>query len=99
MRYRDVLLEPTFFDDWEHAPPPIRKKLDKILHQIGKTGIIPAGMNIHKAAAIIPDIWIGYVTRTKDHWRVLFYSEGEILTFHRLLNHAEASLYLKQLCK
>lgn len=93
-RYADVRVEPEFFSDYDNAPPQAQKAVDKLLKTIGCTGRFPNGANIHRAAAT-ENLWIGYVTRNGQHWRVLFSIHGSDIVFERLLSHDRMDQWLK----
>jgi hypothetical protein len=50
-------------------------------------------MNVHNAKST--DLFIGYVTRTKSHWRVLFSVDEGIVTFLRMSDHDTMDQILK----
>lgn len=91
----DIHIMPEFIKDYESAPQDIRKAVDKIIKMIGTYGIVPKSMHAHKAAAVDDEMWIGYVSRTKSHWRVIFNVDESVLYFNRLLKHEEMNVYLR----
>lgn len=94
--YHDVTVSETFISDFEDAPQPVRRAVDKLVNTIGKHGILPPGMRAHKAASN-SEVWIGYVTRSRSHWRVLFYIEDFNVLLDRLITHDEMDILLKAL--
>lgn len=97
-RYTDVRVKPEFFDDYFRAPPHVQKAVDKFTNILACTGQFTNGMNIHRAAKL-DNLWIGYITRSRQHWRVLFSIEGSEIVFERLLDHDDADLYFKKLMR
>lgn len=97
-RYLDVRIEPEFISDYDKAPSHAKKAVDKILKILGCTGQFPNSMRIHRAMAT-ENIWIGYVTRSRQHWRVMFSIEGSDIVFERLLDHDDADQWLKYILR
>lgn len=91
----DIHILPEFIKDYDSAPPEIQKAVDKLVRIIGTHGILPNSMHAHKAAAVDDEMWIGYVSRTGSHWRVLFGVDDTELYFNRLLKHEEMNVYLR----
>lgn len=97
-RYKDVRVNTEFFDDYFRAPPHVQKAVDKILNILACTGQFTNGMNIHRAAAM-ENLWIGYITRSRQHWRVLFSIEGSEIVLERLMDHDDADVYFKKMMR
>lgn len=92
--YRDIKVDTEFIADWEGAPKHVRNRVDWLLKVLSITGHFPNSMNIHRAHGT-GDRWIGYVTRSKAHWRIIFRINGSHVVFIRLLKHDEMDIYLK----
>lgn len=92
--FNDIRCSPQFIKEYDSAPTVVRRAVDKLIRLILDSGQLPNSMKVHKAEAN-SDVWIGYVTRTKQHWRVLFFAEENALSFVRLIDHDEMNKELK----
>ena len=96
MRYyiNDVYVTPGFLDDYDKAPGRTRERVDGLIKHISKYNKPPRSFQAHKAVPL--NMWIGYVTRSKSHWRILFEFDGFNITFLRLINHEKMDKYLRR---
>jgi hypothetical protein len=90
----DLMFDVQFLDDVSHAPSNVQRKVNRIIDHILELQGVPNSLNIHQAFG--EDVYIGYVTRKKQHWRVLldYDFESGLVTFVRLLTHKEMDRYL-----
>lgn len=98
MTIRDIKLTQDFAYDYDHAPQQARKALDKLVRMILETGEFPRSMRVHSAKSQYNELLIGYVTRRREHWRVLMEADGDsgLVVMTRLLNHNDADKYISQ---
>jgi hypothetical protein len=103
MYYDDIDIDQRFYKDWNKAPKYVHKAVDKIIRLTLESHTLPNSLNAHKVASkYVPDtyiLWIGYITKTKEHYRILFYAEESTLVFYRLFKHDNMDIYLKELVK
>lgn len=90
---KDIYLHDRFLRDYDHASFQVRKAIDKLVNSISSSGQFPNSMNVHQAGGT--DLYIGYVTRTKSHWRLLFNIDNGVITFYRLADHDKMDQILK----
>jgi hypothetical protein len=90
---KDIYMHERFLRDYEHASYQVKKAIDKHVNSILNSGQFPNSMNVHNAKST--DLFIGYVTRTKSHWRVLFSVDEGIVTFLRMSDHDTMDQILK----
>jgi len=91
----DIAIDERFLEDYEYVPPDVKKVVDKYIRVIVQTGWFPRHANVHKAKGVDEEIWIAYITRTKQHFRLLFYLTKDELLFHRVLTHEEMDIWMK----
>ena len=89
---------PEFLADFDRAPYQVKRAIDRQVMYMMNYGRFPNSMNVHKAESL-NGYFIGYVTRTKSHWRVLFQIDGPVITLMRLANHDRMDVILKELVK
>lgn len=90
---RDIRFDDEFYLDYSDAPEQVQRAMDKLVRMIADSGQFPNSMAVHKAHKL--DLWIGYVTRVRQHWRVLFTLGDDYVTFYRLLDHPATNDYLR----
>ena len=92
----DIKFTKEFYNDYDVAPLQVKKAMDKLVRLILDGGKFPNSMNVHSAKSVYNDVYIGYVTRSGQHWRVLFETDTTYIVILRLLDHNEADKYLNQ---
>lgn len=99
MNIHDLHIEEDFIIDYGKAPLPIQDKVDWIIRFISDTGAFPNSFMAHKISASY--VWIGYVTRSRQHWRILFEKDEYTneLYFMRLVTHQEMDKILRELSR
>ncbi len=86
--YSDLTISNQFYSDYVKAPKPVQIKVDRIIKMFSSSGKFPPSFNAHKALTTGTETWIGYVNRSREHWRILFYVlENSMVEFDRLLDH------------
>lgn len=101
-KWDDVGVTEQFIQDYDESPIEVRRATDKFVTILAKHGIFTPGTNAHKASATKnsnDEIWIGYITRSGSHWRVLFRIEGSVIQLERLMKHDDADNWLKRMNK
>jgi len=99
MFYTDIRVSEDFLIDYDTAPSHVIDMVDKLIRMILDSHAIPNSMAAHKVSSAYHNLWIGYVTRTNEHYRVLFHTEDSVIVFDRLFKHNDMNLYLKELIK
>ena len=95
-QFKDVILSRRFYDDYEDAPPRTQRRINTILRMISDSGKLPNSLNEHRTDPT-SNLWIGYVTVTRAHYRLLFTWDDEgNLIFLRLLNHNQQDALLSR---
>lgn len=97
MKIEYLIPSNKFWEDYKKADKRTQKAADSLFDKILKSGNLPPSMRAHKAHST--DYYIGYVTTTKSHWRVLFYYDDTTVTFDRLIKHDEQDIVLKELAR
>jgi hypothetical protein len=93
---KDIRLTPQFYQDYDKAPSRVKEALDKLVRMILDTGQFPRSMQVHMARSAYNDLYIGYVTRSRQHWRILFETDESLMVGVRLLDHDKADQYLRK---
>ncbi len=106
---RDISVQPQFIADWEQVPKDVANRVDTLIRQMLDGGDFPRSFHPHKADRNNPNnncdlkgLHIGYVTRTGQHWRILFRRQNEdrsLLVFERLVVHDKMDLILKEMSR
>lgn len=91
----DIRIDEEFIVDYDYLPSEVRRVVDKYINVIAQTGWFPNNAHVHKARGLEDDIWIAYITRTKQHFRLLFYMNENEFLFHRILKHDDMDIWLK----
>lgn len=94
----DIEFDEQFVEDLNRRiPQQVKNKLEDVIRQILEHGRLPNSLNAHLAYR--EDLWIGYITRSNTHWRILFWYDDleHILVFHRLVEHVEMDRYLDRI--
>ena len=90
---RDIQFDEAFYVDYTDAPEQVQRAMDKLVRMMADSGNFPNSMAVHKAHKL--DLWIGYVTRVRQHWRVLFTLNEDHVCFNRLMDHQTTNDYLR----
>ncbi len=96
MTIKDIQFTEAALKDYDYAPDYVQKALDKLIRLMLDGQTFPRSMNVHSAKSIYNEVYIGYVTRTRQHWRILFETDFEKVIVLRLLDHTQADRYLNQ---
>ena len=96
MTIKDIVFTEDALYDYTKAPGFVQKAMDKLVRLMLDGQQFPRSMNVHSAKSTYNDIYIGYVTRTRQHWRILFETDFEKVVVLRLLDHDQADHYLDQ---
>lgn len=99
MYYDDIRVSEQFIKDYNTAPSHVMEAVDKLIRIILDSHALPNSMAAHKVASAYHNLWIGYITRTKEHYRLLFHTEGSVVVFDRIFKHDVMDTYLKELVK
>jgi hypothetical protein len=96
-RIKDIIYTDEFNHDYRCASLEAQKRIDTLVRMIKEGGQIPNSMHVHTSGTL-EGLYIGYVTRERVHWRLLFESDEEnpaTLVFLRVLTHKNMDLLLK----
>lgn len=93
---QDVIITDKFVEQWEEAPEQIRHKVDEHVQVMGGDHVFLKSFRPHKAKGT-SDLYIGWVTKTNAHWRIMFTYENGIVTLHWLGNKTAQIQYLRTL--
>jgi mRNA-degrading endonuclease YafQ of YafQ-DinJ toxin-antitoxin module len=90
----DITMTDEFSSDYDRAPVAVQKKLNKLVDLILEGHTLPNSLQPHQTYQ--DDLWIGYVNRDGQHWRLLFWydEETETVIMHRLMTHERMNRYL-----
>lgn len=84
MKFNDIQPSTEFIADWESAPKPIQKLMDRKLLTWAVSGELPPSANQHRSHLVDESIFIIYVN---VNWRLLVRCSDNTLSLVRLLNH------------
>jgi hypothetical protein len=89
----DIYTTEDFIADYDSAPARIKRRIDRILYMILQISRLPNSIQAHQS--FTDELWIGYVTTSRQAWRMLFWhnSEEDTITLHRLVTHDEMDNY------
>ena len=94
---KEVKYSAEFLNDLEYAPNDVTKKFYKLEEIIDTSNRFPNSLRPH-VSGTTEDIYIGYLTRSGQHWRILFEHNGQnpmTVVFLRLVTHKSMDLILK----
>lgn len=104
MRIKDIRITEEFLVDWARAPEVIRSRLDRKVISMGRCIAergwteVPNSFNAHKVSYIRSAVWIGYVSHSRQAYRLLFEIDaGGTMVLLNLHSHTENEMYLKNL--
>lgn len=104
LKFRDFMFEESFMKDFDEVPEEavkrVRKRVeyyvDYFINGFKEDGwaAFPNSLNAHTIEGT--DVWIGYLTKSRQAWRVLFViDDDDILHFWRLFNHKQMDTFIK----
>ena len=94
---KDIIYTDEFNNDYICATEEAQRRINTIVRMIKQSGQLPNSMHVHTSGTL-EGMYIGYVTRERVHWRLLFESDEEnptTLFFLRLLKHKDMDFILK----
>lgn len=93
---REINYSREFAKDLVCAPDDVLKKFYKLEEMVGSANRFPNSFRPHASGTA--DVYIGYLTRSGQHWRILFEHDNQnpmTVVFLRLVTHKSMDLILK----
>lgn len=90
----DIRITDDFGYDFGDAPDRVQRRVNDLIEKVLEVGHFLPSMNVH--TTFMADMCIAYVTKNREHWRILFWydEDNDTAIFHRLLTHVEMDKYL-----
>lgn len=97
MKVADITVDPSFYEDWDRAPPTVRDLVTRKLNQSLDAERLLNSFNAHKLRGFETVMWTGHVKQGKEGWRIIFEQAGDTLHLLRLLPHDKRDKHLKSI--
>ena len=92
----DIEMTDEFYYDYDRAPVPVKKRINRLIEMIAEEGHLIPSMNT-RTTFREDGLWMGNVTQKRQAWRVLFWVDEDdgVVIFHRLMSHDKRDEYLR----